>query len=73
MNAIACVCVCTKEAHTTAGRLLLATITRYTGCILVAAGLHDLNNDGLQNVTPSRIAIKALNKLRPSKISLHIL
>lgn len=47
--------------------------TDILGCILVGTGLQDINHDGLQDVTSSRIAIKALYKLLPGRFTLHIL
>lgn len=46
--------------------------TDILGCILVGIGLQDLNSDGLQDVTSSRVAMKALNKLLPKRFTLHI-
>lgn len=46
--------------------------TDILGCILVGLGLSDINNDGLQDVTSSKVAMKALNKLLPDRFTLHI-
>jgi hypothetical protein len=46
--------------------------TDILGCILIGLGLHDINKDGLQDVTSSKVALSLLNKLLPDECWLNI-
>jgi hypothetical protein len=43
------------------------------GCILVGKGLKDINNDGLLDVTSSKIAMGELNAYLPNDFELEII
>lgn len=46
--------------------------TDIRGCILVGEGLKDINKDSLIDVIDSRMEMKTLNLILPTKFKLHI-
>ena len=42
------------------------------GCILVGKKLKDINNDGLRDVTSSKVTLNKLNKILPNEFKLEI-
>jgi len=46
--------------------------TQTKGCILVGTALSDINADGFQDVTNSKIAMTRLNQMMPDKFEISI-